>query len=204
MNAMRAICVSALCVLATSWFARAEQPGEPVLRNPSFEEGLEGWSAPPEVFSLDKNVGRWGAQSLKIVNRDPELYLLCSQAIEFRPGARYRFGVWVKTEGVEGNDSGATICMEWSGPRGWIGGTYPSGVRGTQDWTHVESVSVAVPAEATRVTVTLYLRKGMTGSAWFDGVTVTRELEPLLTGGMLAPSYRGLSTQSRNVRFCAK
>jgi len=39
--------------------------------------------------------------------------------------------------------------------------------------------------------VTCYVRKGMTGAAWFDDVTVRRTADPVLTTVLLCPPYRG-------------
>ena len=78
-------------------------------------------------------------------------------------GYSYKVSAWVKTEGVTGTDTGATICVEWGGARGYIGGAYPAGVKGTQSWTLVSGMFV-VPADATSVTIDVYVRKGMIGT----------------------------------------
>jgi hypothetical protein len=64
---------------------------------------------------------------------------------------------------VTGTDTGATICVEWGGAKGYIGGAYPAGVKGTQSWTLVSGMFV-VPADATSVTIDVYVRKGMIGT----------------------------------------
>ena len=77
----------------------------------------------------------------------------------------------------------AAVCMELSGPGGkWLGGAYAEGVRGTSDgWQKVRGVTRALPTNAVRVTVAPYVRRGMTGKAWFDDLSVTRYYPPLVT-----------------------
>jgi hypothetical protein len=134
---------------------------------------------------------RSGTAAMRYENDDPDRYSLCSQTLDWQPGAKYRFSVWVKTEEVVGDDSGATICVEWCGADGkWLGGHYPSGVRGTSDWRRVEGV-VRIPEEAAKVTLKCYVRKGMTGTAWFDDVCAERLVDPPLRTNLLAPLYRG-------------
>lgn len=168
--------------------------------DPGFEAGGEGWSAPPG-FTVDRTVAHGGAASLRIDNTDPANYQLASAPIRFRPGLRYAFSLHAKCDNVAGDDSGATICMEWSGPDGWMGGTYPAGIKGTADWTEIRGLTQPIPATATSLRVTCYLRRGMTGTAWFDDVTVTEQYPTPLTGRLIEPGYRGrlLAGEARSV-----
>ena len=171
-----------------------------LVTNPSFEEvAAKGnlpalWSGDVSVYSRDDTVAHSGAASLRFVNPDPKKYRLCSQAVKLEIGRRYEFSVWVKTQEVQGDDNGATICMEWSGGGKWIGGSYPSGIKGTKDWTFVRGLSKRIPKEADRCSVTCYVRKGMTGTAWFDDVQVRRFADPIMHTTLLSPSYRGRIT----------
>jgi hypothetical protein len=161
-----------------------------LVRNAGFEDGKTHWSL-PKTFSVVEDVVHGGAHSLRLVNTNKTTYLLASQAIPFRPGMKYRYSAWIKTRSVQGEDTGATICMEWSGPKGWLGGSYASGKKGDQNWFHVENVTAPIPKEATSVRIQLYLRKGMTGTAWFDDVNVTEHYPPALDAALLKPNYRG-------------
>ena len=162
-----------------------------LVRNAGFEDGAAHWSL-PKTFSVVDDVAHSGAHCLRLVNTNKAIYLLASQAISFKPGMKYRYGAWIKTRGVQGEDTGATICMEWSGAQGWLGGSYASGKKGDRDWFSVESVTAPIPKETTSVRVNLYLRKGMTGTAWFDDVSVTEHYPPALDAALLLPNYRGL------------
>jgi len=171
--------------------------GENLVKNPGFEEVQDGkpvsWSAPAPVYSSDDGTARTGEHSLKFVNDDPNSYVLCGQQIDLQPGRVYEVKAWVKTEGVEGADSGATVCVEWSGPEGkYLGGSYPGGKKGdTTEWTEVGGTTHRVPKEAASCSVTCYVRKGMSGTAWWDDVSVRRMWERPMHSVLLRPSYRG-------------
>ena len=174
-----------------------EGTGPNLVKDPGFERLRDGrivsWSAPAEVYSSDGGVARAGGRSLRYVNRDPKRYLLCRQAIDLRPGCTYEVKAWVRTKGIRGDDSGATVCLEWHDAGGkWLGGYYPPGRKGdTQQWTQVGGASMRVPAGAAGGHVLCYVRKGMTGTAWWDDVTVRRVRQRPLYSFLVWPRYRG-------------
>jgi len=183
-----------VCVLAVT---SALGQSIPVV-NPGFEEvderGLPvGWQADPAVYQVDDTVAHSGRRSLRYVNDDPGRYVMCAQNLPLKPGHMYEFSVWVKTKGIQGEDSGATICLEWYGEDGkYLGGSYPAGVKGDSDWTLIRAISGRVPAEAARCHVLCYVRAKMTGTAWFDDVEVKRAFaEPLQGIVITRPNYRG-------------
>ena len=136
-------------------------------------------------------MAKTGRASLKYVNADPQRYVLCTQKVSVQPGWKVRFGVWIKSQDIQGEESGATICLEWQGKDGkWLGGAYPAGVRGTHDWTRVETIT-RLPEDATSCIVACYVRQGMTGTAWFDDVEVVRIADPPMQSVLLSPVYRG-------------
>jgi hypothetical protein len=120
--------------------------------------------------------------------------VLCTQKVPVRGGWKCRFGVWIKTEGITGNESGATICLEWQGKDGkWLGGAYPSGVKGTRAWKRVEGVT-RLPDDAVSCQLACYVRQGMTGTAWFDDVELVRVTDPPMQSVLVSPVYRGSVT----------
>ena len=169
-----------------------EQAAPNLVKNPGFEDGAKPWYLPKGFEVVEAASSRSGAHGLHFTRGDATTYDLASQRIDFRPGARYLFSAWVRTKGVVGPESGATVCMEWSGPKGWIGGTYPDGRKGDADWFQVTGVTPPIPKEATSVAVTLYLRRGMTGEAWFDDVQVTEYAARPMEAYLIQPAYRGL------------
>jgi hypothetical protein len=175
------------------------------LANSGFEDGAGGWKFPQIAnFKVVDDVAHGGAHSLRISNTDAKAYLLASQSISVEPGRRYRFGAWIKTHDVRGEDTGATICMEWNGPTGVIGGSYVDGRKGDQDWFHLEGLSGPIPDGAVSGLLTVYLRHGMTGTAWFDDVTVTEEYAPALDAALLQPNYRGRMDTGQHVMVRAR
>lgn len=179
--------------LGLSWVVAISASGAVptnLVKNPGFEAGAAGWVL-PKTFSVAVEVAHGGSRSLCVMNTNPASYLLARQSVPFQPGMRYRYGAWIKIHGVKGEESGATLCMEWSGAKGWIGGSYAEGKKGDQDWFRLEAVTGPIPTNTTSVNVELYLRKGMTGTAWFDDVTIAEELPPPLDAVLLRPSYRG-------------
>ena len=183
-----------LCCRAQTMDAAPERNLAP---NPGFEEAGESgwaleWSPRPGVYALDASSPRNGKRCLSFRNTDASKYVLCNAPIELEIGKQYEFEVWVRTEGVEGPDSGATICLQWwDKDREFIGGAYPGGVKGTQrEWKRVVGRTARIPENAAGFDVTCYVRKGMTGAAWWDDVAI-RLYHPPLVGAMTTNRYRG-------------
>ncbi|MGQ9733248.1 MAG: hypothetical protein ACUVX8_18475 [Candidatus Zipacnadales bacterium] len=164
-----------------------------IVRNPGFEivdaNGVpEAWTS----YTTVSDVVHSGQRALFYENRDPARYVLASQPLTLEVGKAYEISAWIRTEDVVGEEMGATICLEWWGEDGkYLGGHYPAGVKGTSDWQHISSRSGRVPEEAVRCNVTCYLRKGMTGKAWWDDIEVKQWREPPLSTVLLEPNYRG-------------
>ncbi len=208
---MRTILAVVVCaVLAGPGFVESAAGADPsgesaknLVVNPSFEQvgraptAPAGWNGTPQVYTLDSAVAKSGKASLKYVNDDPRRYVLCSQTkLPVHPGWKYRFSAWVKTQNIAGDESGATICLEWQGKDGkWLGGAYPSGIKGARDWTRIEEVA-RVPESATACHLACYARKGMTGTAWFDDVELVRVADPPMQSVLLTPGYRGQVTSA--------
>ncbi len=184
--------------------------GPNVVVNSSFERAAErgplpeAWAGTTKVYAREADTGRQGTACLRFSSTDPKQYVLCTQKVTVGPGWKCQFSAWIKTRGVEGPESGATICMEWSGPDGkWLGGSYPGGIRGTRDWTRIEGVA-CLPPQAQNVRLSCYLRRGMTGTAWFDDVALVRVADPPLQTMLLAPLYRGRIDDAGPARIRAR
>jgi len=134
--------LASLSVLLPALAAAAEPTN--LVRNPGFENAAQAWSL-PQTFTVVDGVARSGTRSLRLVNTNPATYLLARQSVPFQAGRRYRYGAWIRTREVKGDDSGATICLEWSGAQGWIGGSYAEGKKGDRDWFHVEGPTCCWP-----------------------------------------------------------
>lgn len=183
---------------------------EDLVTNGSFENAdaksalPAGWGGDKRVYSRAEGAGREGGATLKFESSDPTRYVLCTQTVPVRPGWKYCFSGWVKTREISGEESGATLCMEWSDAQGkWLGGSYPSGVKGTHDWRRVEGI-VRIPAEARTVRLSCYVRRGMTGTAWFDDVRLERLFEPAMRSMLASPIYRGRITAAGPAEVCVR
>ncbi|MFO8013392.1 MAG: hypothetical protein R6X20_08815 [Phycisphaerae bacterium] len=184
--------LTAAPVFAEAPAADARTHGPNLVTNPGFESEAEGWRVPDGHRVVQGAAARSGGFFLAAERTDPQVYRLATQVVPCKPGRAYRFSAWVRAKDVAGKDTGAAVCMEWSGEDGWIGGTYPAGVKGTTGWTRIEGITPPVPDETTRVTVTVYLRPGMTGEAWFDDVSVREYRGRPMEAFLLDPPYRGL------------
>lgn len=179
------------CVLCTG-----AAIGENLLKNAGFEESADtglaaNWYSPGNVYHRDAGMKHSGAASLKYVNADRSAYLLCSQPVALVPDRMYEISAWIKTQDVVGEESGATICVEYSDAQGkWVGGCYPEGVKGTTDWTLIKSITPRIPPEAKHIGLSCYLRREMTGTAWWDDVSVTPVQERPLSSMLMSPNYR--------------
>lgn len=176
-----------ICILTISSGFAAPPPGPNIVANPGFElqtprHTAQGWRYDPAVYSVSADRPHSGGQCLHYANRDAGRYTLCSRTVELEPGRMYEMSAWVRTEDIRGSETGAGICLEWSTADGrWLGGSYPKGIRGTRDqWTRVTGITGIVPKEAERFTVSCYVRKGMTGAAWWDDVEVRPYYPPML------------------------
>jgi hypothetical protein len=87
--------------LNLSHYRRLPDCGQPVaLANGDFAGGAAEWP-PGDGWSLAPTGGRNGSAALHNERTDRESYVLCSRHLNLEPGATYRFGVWVRTEGVD-------------------------------------------------------------------------------------------------------
>lgn len=186
----------------------SDNPTKNFVVNSGFEQSKNGimpddWYGDNHVYSLD-NESYTGEHSLKYSNQDSSVYKLCTQQLNIKPGMNYSAGVKIKTLNISGSDYGASFCVEWVDDEGkWLGGTYPKGIKGTNNWTEIKSV-ISVPFNAGKVSFSCYVRKGMTGTAWFDDAFI----QPYMTGKinvmLIEPVYRGLLFINKNQNIVLK
>ena len=185
-----------ILTLFTGLFLSFLDDNSNLLINGDFEAGRNGimpvnWNGDHNVYSLSEDAAS-GDHSLKYSNYDPSIYKLCTQSVDLKPGMNYTAGIKVKTSDITGEDYGASFCVEWFDENGyWIGGAYPKGIKGTNDWLEINAV-VSVPDNAQKVHYCCYVRKGMTGTAWFDDAYIYPYLNNKIRVVMLQPVYRGL------------
>lgn len=138
-----------------------------LLANPGFEQSHTGWKLAGAQVVADAHSG---SASLRYQNSAPERYHTFSQLLNVKPGQAIDFGGWVKSRDVLGfaQDQGASIYLQSFDRQGrFLEGSYPPGITGDSGWQPIGAV-YTVPERAARTTLGVYLRKGTTGTAWFD------------------------------------
>ena len=170
-------CLATACVLSLSGALAASHPE--LVADGEFENPDSPWKMPDNgAFSIVKGEGRNGTSALVYSNDDPARpYAFPMQTIAGEKGKVYSYGAWIRAENLKpkGNDTGATVFVEWFNAEGrCIGGDYAPGVkRGTTDgWVHVKWVTKPLPPETAKVTAGVYASRGATGRVWFDDVSV--------------------------------
>ena len=190
-----------LVLLAAAVAARAEtgaaEKGPELVRNGGFNEVVDGktagWNAVGSKYVYRDGEGRGGTRALCFENGDPKFYSFPRQVVPLKAGRVYEYEVWVKTENLAGDESGATVCIEWSDANGkWLGGSYANGVKGTKGWTLVRGITERVPKEAASARVSPYVRKGMVGKAWFDDISVRERVMPPVAA-VYSTAYRNMA-----------
>lgn len=162
-----------------------------LLENPDFEaQSLSPhWLANAKLYQLDHAMVRTGKSSLQWANNDPRQYLHAKQNVELDPASEYTFEAWIKTQDVK--DGYVTIAVEFYADDRFHSGTYPKGITGTEDWTHVKTDSFVLPKGATKAHVMCYARRGTTGQAWFDDLALTEVKSQIMHSALRYPAYRG-------------
>ncbi|MCP4640372.1 MAG: hypothetical protein GY851_08070 [bacterium] len=195
--AMLLLLVGAMAAAAAEDANPFQTLGDNLLSNGGFEapsdSGVpEAWAGNAAVYQQSTAIRRRGAASLAYANDDPAAYVLCTQNVTLQPGRIYLFGVTVRAKDVTGDDTGASVCMEWyDKDGGYLGGRYPTGVKGSTGWTKLQGVTPRIPDGAVQCRFCCYLRKGMTGSAWWDEARLLLVREDPLQTIMDYPRYRG-------------
>lgn len=163
-----------------------------VLKNPSFEvsdskSGPQGWGGSRKYYKITTEDARTGNACLKWEGQD-QVYNLSGQGTKLKGGDCVEFSVWVKTKDVK--DGRAAICLEWKKKDGsWYGGAYANGIKGTKSqWTKVFA-RATIPEDAISPSITCYVTKGGTGTAWFDDVEIQAFVPPLFSA-MTTDQYR--------------
>ena len=85
--------------------------------NGGFNEVKDGktvaWNEVKAHYAYRDGVGRSGTRALCFENDDPKFYSFPGQPVDLKAGCCYEYEVWVKTEHLKGDGSGASICIEW-------------------------------------------------------------------------------------------
>jgi hypothetical protein len=160
-----------------------------VVYTTSFEDNDPAWIT--DSTSYDATQARTGSQSLKYTRTDAANYQLAGVSFPVQPGGIYSVTGYVKTADLDGAyNRGARIAIEaYTADGKWISGAYSGNVRAAE-WTKA-TATYAVPETAATLKLSVYIYKGLTGTAWFDDITVGLGRPQVQSSGLLTPSYRG-------------
>lgn len=150
-----------------------------LLTNPSFEDGVAGWSLSDSNVVLDESEGYMSNSSLKIAVKG-QPYVDSGQLVDVKPGYPYILSAWARTENAL---SGAASVKIWlfaadgtritkKGFSAYVG----------EEWNRI-SGAITVPAEATRALITVQALSAKNQSdlavTWFDAVEFKEGYKPV-------------------------
>ena len=190
------ICCTAFCM------ALSATASDEMVENPSFEAGKKGWERAKTVFSVERGEGFNGTYGLVYRNRSKDAYCFPFQELNLKLGERYLVTGKIRTKDIQGSDIGAGICVEWNNAGGgWMGGAYSKGLKGTSDgWIKVAfTADVPTSVKIAQTLVSPFVRRGMTGEAWFDDISVTPLRHDILDD-FVCSAYRNCA-ESGDVTF---
>ena len=161
------------------------------LRDGGFEgDGAAEWSFDRNVYTIDPTGGRSGTKALLFDNgKASEVF----QRVRVQGGARYRFGVWTRTEKLEGTGFGVRMCVVWEdADHREIDGFYksPHIIGDNAEWVLCESTAPAIaPDTAVWAKVRPEVVGPVTGRAWLDDAYFEPwDREPV--AGVYSSAYR--------------
>ena len=141
-----------------------------------FEAGFEGWTKPQPNWSLVEGAGRNGSRGFAWTGVDTNLYQIASGTIPFKPGERIRVTGWILDENLEGGEPG--FCVEFYDQNGYLDGAGSKTVGETKErkgkWVQYEVRTDPAPAAATRCSIDLFVKKGVTGRCIYDDFVVEK------------------------------
>lgn len=168
--------------------------GPNLVRNSGFEQGVESWTT--QRATVVSTQFYEGKNSLEYQNASPDAYRVQTQDISAKPGQTIHFSAWIKGQDVIHRDRryGASVFVQSYDKAGkYLGGSFPSGITGSFDWRQIKGLYI-VPAEAEKIMIGVYLRRGAIGTAWFDSVSAQVEQQPSFKAFLEYPNYRGITT----------
>lgn len=194
--------LAAAALMITALPSCAQTASEPKLgpnlvKNAGFEDGAIGWSIPAGTARVVSDEAHSGKNSLNYTNTDAANYKLFSQQLNVQPGQILHFSAWVKGQNITGKEGAGLYVQSYDANGKYIGGEFPHMLSGTYDWKQVIG-AYAVPSNAASTSVGLYLRKGITGTVWFDDVEVRAEAPVPFVSFLEYPNYRGMVKQGDN------
>ncbi|MGE7595636.1 DNRLRE domain-containing protein [Peribacillus frigoritolerans] len=150
------------------------------LANSSFEfdQNSDNW---PDNWEQLKDTGssanfawsstsKFGGKGVSISN-PTSWAVIRSDKFDYTAGEKYIASAYLKTSNTVGN---ALLKIEFfDDQNNWLGQEFSSGLKGTHDWTRLQTVIDNVPANTKKISVAVGLNAG-TGTAYFEGVQLEK------------------------------
>jgi hypothetical protein len=155
--------------------------GNNLLKNPGFEDGLEGWSthvygARPRI-EFDQSIVREGRQSL-CVEANKLSDTAFGQNVMLKPGQWYRFSGWVRTRRLDPHGSPVYGTFQVQLPTGYTAIGRGTNHEGDTEWSEVSILFQPPPGGLTRFAPFLVGFGKGTGTAWFDDLNLIESDPP--------------------------
>jgi Carbohydrate binding domain len=146
-----------------------------LLKNPGFEESLEGWSthvfdARPRI-EFDRTVVHEGRQALRI-ETNALSNTAFGQEVTLKAGQWYRFSGWVRTRALDPHGSPVYGTLQVQTPGGLDIVARGDNHGGDTEWTEVRITFQAPAGGLTRLGVFFVGFGSGTGKAWFDDLNL--------------------------------
>jgi RHS repeat-associated protein len=151
-----------------------------MLTNSSFEldQNSDNW---PDNWEQLKDSGstanfawpstnKFSGKSVSISN-PTSWAVIRSDKFDYTSGEKYIASAYVKTSSTVGS---ALIKIEFfDGQNNWLGQEFSSSLKGTHDWTRLQTVIDNVPTNTKKISVAVGLNAG-SGTAYFDGIQLEK------------------------------
>ncbi|WHX59892.1 DNRLRE domain-containing protein [Peribacillus frigoritolerans] len=151
-----------------------------MLANSSFEfdQNSDNW---PDNWEQLKDTGstanfawsstsKFGGKGVSIAN-PTSWAVVRSDKFDYTTGEKYIASAYLKTSSTVGN---ALLKIEFfDDQNNWLGQEFSSGLKGTHDWTRLQTVIDNVPANTKKISVAVGLNAG-SGTANFEGVQLEK------------------------------
>ena len=183
-----------------------ESTGPGAIVNPSFDDGLDGWS---NESSSGTSVHHGGIDvagsalsgSVEVVSVGGVSTASVDQCVAIDGGSGLRFGAWSRASGASAGSPDASVLLEFFADAecsGGVIGTARSGVViGAHDWLPVSGVASAPSGTvATRLALTLQSSAGVAFIAHWDEAFVDGDADVVFADGFETGAAQGWSAVS--------
>lgn len=190
-NLIRSFCIVLSIFIGTSLLTA----GENLCPDPT----MKSWQLPAEfVWKQWEGLNGQAAILVERTNPNTPVSILRIPVKNLKPGTRYEFGVWIKTENVQTGQGilGGQICTEFRNCNEHVeGAKYLVGVKGTTAWKMYSDMVITPASGFTHMNLLFMLGQNLrdknscTGKVWYSNPFV-RELAPEWFVDQICPAMK--------------